>query len=114
MIIIGSESLIPGCYPVCLLLIAFVSHSMLFFFFQAEDGIRDSSVTGVQTCALPICFTDVESERLARVAILGPTTVENLFGADNPLGEFVKINGVNYSVIGVTKAKGDQGWFNPD
>src|SRR5260370_26863744 len=26
------------------------------FFFQAEDGIRDSSVTGVQTCALPICF----------------------------------------------------------
>src|SRR5260370_31456184 len=27
---------------------------MFFFFFQAEDGIRDSSVTGVQTCALPI------------------------------------------------------------
>src|SRR5260370_20707790 len=25
------------------------------FFFQAEEGIRDSSVTGVQTCALPIC-----------------------------------------------------------
>src|SRR5256885_9761343 len=29
--------------------------SMLFFFFQAEDGIRDYKVTGVQTCALPIC-----------------------------------------------------------
>src|SRR5260370_19062079 len=29
--------------------------SLFFFFFQAEDGIRDSSVTGVQTCALPIC-----------------------------------------------------------
>src|SRR5438309_1376937 len=27
------------------------------FFFQAEDGIRDGTVTGVQTCALPICFT---------------------------------------------------------
>src|SRR6266404_8142613 len=27
----------------------------LFFFFQAEDGIRDKLVTGVQTCALPIC-----------------------------------------------------------
>src|SRR5437016_8513522 len=26
-----------------------------FFFFQADDGIRDWSVTGVQTCALPIC-----------------------------------------------------------
>src|SRR5207249_9143235 len=28
----------------------------MFFFFQAEDGIRDRNVTGVQTCALPICF----------------------------------------------------------
>src|SRR2546429_5382696 len=32
-----------------------VSHgAALFFFFQAEDGIRDVAVTGVQTCALPI------------------------------------------------------------
>src|SRR5262249_56987596 len=30
-------------------------YCMFFFFFQAEDGIRDWSVTGVQTCALPIC-----------------------------------------------------------
>src|SRR2546430_10476002 len=29
----------------------------LFFFFQAEDGIRDLTVTGVQTCALPISIT---------------------------------------------------------
>src|SRR5437588_11827423 len=29
---------------------------LFFFFFQAEDGIRDHCVTGVQTCALPICF----------------------------------------------------------
>src|SRR5699024_11870883 len=29
--------------------------SVFFFFFQAEDGIRDRNVTGVQTCALPIC-----------------------------------------------------------
>src|SRR5436305_13821730 len=28
--------------------------SWMFFFFQAEDGIRDADVTGVQTCALPI------------------------------------------------------------
>src|SRR5207237_6886729 len=31
-----------------------LSRSVFCFFFQAEDGIRDSSVTGVQTCALPI------------------------------------------------------------
>src|SRR3712207_4346793 len=30
------------------------------FFFQAEDGIRDIGVTGVQTCALPICYMDPE------------------------------------------------------
>src|SRR2546430_12264284 len=30
---------------------------LLFFFFQAEDGIRDLTVTGVQTCALPIWIT---------------------------------------------------------
>src|SRR3712207_8999521 len=29
--------------------------SALYLFFQAEDGIRDIGVTGVQTCALPIC-----------------------------------------------------------
>src|SRR5207237_7657940 len=33
-----------------------VALGLLSFFFQAEDGIRDSSVTGVQTCALPICY----------------------------------------------------------
>src|SRR2546430_7667484 len=32
-----------------------VSWPWVFFFFQAEDGIRDLTVTGVQTCALPIC-----------------------------------------------------------
>src|SRR5215471_19699910 len=31
---------------------------VFFFFFQAEDGIRDLYVTGVQTCALPICVRD--------------------------------------------------------
>src|SRR2546427_3402601 len=32
-----------------------------FFFFQAEDGIRDLTVTGVQTCALPICSQPANS-----------------------------------------------------
>src|SRR2546427_8604215 len=33
----------------------------VFFFFQAEDGIRDLTVTGVQTCALPISIDQVRS-----------------------------------------------------
>src|SRR5256886_7735264 len=36
--------------------VVFELHEM-FFFFQAEDGIRDLTVTGVQTCALPISYT---------------------------------------------------------
>src|SRR5439155_18386602 len=35
----------------------------VFFFFQAEDGIRDGHVTGVQTCALPIWRTSSTSPR---------------------------------------------------
>src|SRR5262249_59113626 len=42
-----------------------------FFFFQAEDGIRDWSVTGVQTCALPIC-AGVRLRRRRQVAEAPP------------------------------------------
>src|SRR5207245_8673521 len=34
--------------------VVFIKVFFFFFFFQAEDGIRDATVTGVQTCALPI------------------------------------------------------------
>src|SRR5436305_10448338 len=46
----------------CLLSSAFC----LFFFFQAEDGIRDADVTGVQTCALPILIRILHFCRLTR------------------------------------------------
>src|SRR5947208_5523041 len=39
-------------------MIALVPLCLVFFFFQAEDGIRDDLVTGVQTCALPISCCD--------------------------------------------------------
>src|SRR5256884_499705 len=38
---------------------------MFFFFFQAEDGIRDVAVTGVQTCALPIYLAGFGHNRIA-------------------------------------------------
>jgi putative ABC transport system permease protein len=59
-------------------------------------------------------FTDIEVERMARVDVIGPTTAENLFGRDEPVGETIKIKGVNFEVIGVLLSKGDQGWSNPD
>src|SRR5260370_10921350 len=42
---------VKSCAPICWVFSLF----SYVFFFQAEDGIRDSSVTGVQKCALPIC-----------------------------------------------------------
>src|SRR5205823_8893767 len=46
---------------------------VLCFFFQAEDGIRDKLVTGVQTCALPI----FEMQRDPRVIVLGEDIAEH-------------------------------------
>src|SRR5208282_6104131 len=41
-----------------------------FFFFQAEDGIRDATVTGVQTCALPIYAAGQPVEEVSRQGLV--------------------------------------------
>src|SRR2546430_8642540 len=56
-----------------------------FFFFQAEDGIRDLTVTGVQTCALPIFSFD----EIARRAGVGVGTVYRHFPTREALFEAV-------------------------
>ncbi len=84
---------------------------------------QPTPVAGCTSTYLPIrsfeiesgrCFSDADEESRTRVAVLGPATVEKLFGVDDPLNQIIKIKGLNFRVIGVTKAKGDQGWFNPD
>src|SRR2546430_8312747 len=47
--------------------------SVVFFFFQAEDGIRDLTVTGVQTCALPICIGHLEDSARGELAFYPAT-----------------------------------------
>src|SRR5205823_9926371 len=49
------------CHMICLCFLSTIVFFFFFFFFQAEDGIRDKLVTGVQTCALPISrnLTDI-------------------------------------------------------
>src|SRR5438270_546658 len=64
-------------FNVCLsfLYFYFFYFFFFFFFFQAEDGIRDLTVTGVQTCALPISFfaMGIITQKMAafRAVILG-------------------------------------------
>src|SRR5215204_7825359 len=45
--------------------------SGVFFFFQAEDGIREHCVTGVQTCALPISLDTRRPAAMEQLAVLG-------------------------------------------
>src|SRR5690606_40049010 len=53
------------------------------FFFQAEDGIRDFHVTGVQTCALPI-FTRLRWSSADRAALRAARAVITLGAPDEP------------------------------
>ncbi|HEX9746481.1 MAG TPA: ABC transporter permease [bacterium] len=59
-------------------------------------------------------FTEAEVQNRARVAVMGPTTAEQLGFNINNIGESVKIDGLNFTVVGILKTKGDQGWYNPD
>src|SRR5438034_10536077 len=54
-----------------------MSDVIIFFFFQAEDGIRDHCVTGVQTCALPILDArDLHCAGTMKVASVQPISPE--------------------------------------
>ncbi len=82
-----------------------------------------TTVMGVSMTYFPVrnytveygrAFTEAEAEGLAKVAVIGPTTAEDLFDDADPLGKVIRVNRLIFRVIGVLKSKGDQGWFNPD
>jgi len=51
---------------------------------------------------------------LNRFAVLGPTVSEDLFGEEDPIGKTIRINKVNFKVIGVLEPKGSVGFINAD
>src|SRR5258706_11419895 len=59
---------------------------VMVFFFKAEDGIRDWSVPGVQTCALPISFYRLDSVHIIRackrIAVIGEAEAQKPFTAE--------------------------------
>ncbi|MDD5503857.1 MAG: ABC transporter permease [Candidatus Omnitrophica bacterium] len=59
-------------------------------------------------------FTQDEINRREKVAILGLTVAEKLFISGNPIGETVKINRINFKVIGLAPQKGSTGWRDQD
>ena len=60
-------------------------------------------------------ITEANLRSMGRVAVLGPTVAQDLFGEGNdPVGKTIRINRVNFKVIGVLQSKGSAGFFNPD
>ena len=67
---------------------------------------------GTMRAAIPTVgrwFTREEIQTREKVAIIGVTVVKELFGTTNPLGKTVKINRINFTVIGIAPAKGFSG-----
>ena len=60
-------------------------------------------------------ISDQQNQSAAKVAVLGPTTRDDLFGTDgSAVGETIRINKMDFTVIGVTVAKGGSGMGNQD
>ncbi len=73
--------------------------------------LRASTPNYAQTLNWPVArgtfYSDVEYNGRSRVVVLGSETVENLFPPDiDPLGENIKINGLNFQVIGILETQG--------
>ncbi len=59
-------------------------------------------------------FDESENKAMARVAVLGYQAAEDLFGRQDPIGEIIKIKGVNFRVIGVVEKRGVVAFQNQD
>ena len=67
---------------------------------------------GTMRASVPLVgrwFTQEEIQTRAKVAIVGVTVIKELFGNSNPLGKTIKINRINFTVIGIAPAKGFSG-----
>ena len=83
----------------------------------------DTSVTGVLSTYQDVneyevasgrFVTDQDNLEAAKVAVLGATTAEDLFAGLNPLGRDIKVDGKDYTVIGVLSEKGSSGFTSQD
>ncbi|MDD5020736.1 MAG: ABC transporter permease [Endomicrobiaceae bacterium] len=54
-------------------------------------------------------FTNTENNNAAKVCVIGATVVKNIFGNENPIGKYIKINRKQFRIIGILPVKGAQG-----
>ncbi len=59
-------------------------------------------------------FTAAQERQHARVLVVGPTVVTDLFSGQSPVGQTIQVNGTNFEVIGVTASKGSNGATDQD
>jgi len=59
-------------------------------------------------------FTEQELRLRDKIAVLGLTVVKELFGDSNPIGKTIKINLINFKVVGILPEKGAGGWRDQD
>ncbi len=60
-------------------------------------------------------ITDQNNKNLSKVAVLGPTVRDDLFGeGSDPVGQAIRINGIEFKIIGVTATKGGTGFGSQD
>jgi putative ABC transport system permease protein len=82
---------------------------------QVVGTVPDYTIVRNVTMDSGSFFNQQQIASSAKVAILGPTTRDDLFGTGaNPIGQFVRIRNVQFQVIGITVAKGGTGFSNQD
>ncbi len=91
----------------------------------AKGNNTNTTVIGAKSVYLPVhnlsvevgaFFADSQIQNYAKVAVIGPTVRDDLFGenAENVVGQTITIKGVPFTVIGITLTKGGTGFNNPD
>lgn len=89
----------------------------------ANGKNTNTSITGVRaiystihkvSVAEGVFITASDDARQAKVAVIGPTTANNLFGTTSALGQSIRIQGQSFKVVGITISKGGTGFGNAD
>lgn len=86
-----------------------------------NSNIEVNGVTGAYASvhkvqmAQGVFISDKEVNSLAKVAVIGPQVVSDLFpDGQNPLSQSIRVNGISFRIIGITASKGGTGFFNQD